>query len=433
MGSSPLLNVRGYQQLLSDRRAVAFSAAGFVARLPLSMTGMGIVLLVSLTTGSFGQAGLLTAAATLTGAFVAPWWGRATDRVGQARVLLVAVLINVLSVALLVTAIELSWPIAASLAAAIGVGIGFSLAGSAVRARWTLRLEDSPLLNTAFALEAMLDEVVFIIGPVLVTFLATALHPALGVSVSAVIGLIGAVALAAQRGSQPPIRSTASGHRNSSPLPWRILLPIAIACVALGMVFGAMEVNIVAFAKEAGVLPYAGLILIAWSFGSLVAGAVAGAITWRVSPARRFRVGASLLALSLLPLPFASHPVGVALLLIVSGMAIAPTLIASVAVTQSAVDQTRLTEALAWSSTGLAAGLAGGAAVVGHVIDGSGAQAGFVAVGIAGLLLALSAIFVRGPRPAAEPASAQVISAARPSSIDTPEAQNSHPQVGSRS
>jgi hypothetical protein len=73
-----------------------------------------------------------------------------------------------------------------SLVAAIGVGAGFTLAGSAVRARWTLRLNGSPLLNTAFALEAMLDEVVFIVGPVLVTFLATALHPALGVSVSAV-------------------------------------------------------------------------------------------------------------------------------------------------------------------------------------------------------------------------------------------------------
>jgi hypothetical protein len=227
----------------------------------------------------------------------------------------------------------------------------------------------------------MLDEVVFIIGPVLVTFLATALHPALGVSVSAVIGLIGAVALAVQRGSQPPIRSTASGHRNSSPLPWRILLPDSDRLCGPRHGVRGMEVNIVAFAKEAGVLPYAGLILIAWSFGSLVAGAVTGAITWRVSPARRFRVGASLLALSLLPLPFISHPVGVALLLIVSGMAIAPTLIASVAVTQSAVDQTRLTEALAWSSTGLAAGLAGGAAVVGQVIDGSGAQAGFVAGG----------------------------------------------------
>jgi MFS family permease len=428
-----LLNVRGYQQLLSDRRAVAFSAAGFVARLPLSMTGIGIVLLVSLTTGSFGRAGLLTAAATLTGAFVAPLWGRATDQVGQARVLLVAVLINVTSVAVLVTAIELSWPLAAGLAAAIGVGIGFSLAGSAVRARWTLRLNDSPLLNTAFALEAMLDEVVFIIGPVLVTFLATAFHPALGISVSAVIGLFGAVALAAQRSSEPAIRSTTRSHLTSSRLPWRVLLPIAIACFALGMVFGGMEVNIVAFAKEAGVLPYAGLILMAWAFGSLVAGAVTGAITWRVTPARRFRVGASLLALSLLPLPFVSHPVVVPLLLIVSGVTIAPTLIASVAVTQSAVDQTRLTEALAWSSTGLAAGVAAGAAVVGHVIDGSGAQAGFVAIATSGLLLALSAIFVRGPRPTTEPTPAQVVVAARPSETSTPAAQSSHPQVGIRS
>ena len=428
-----MLNLHAYRQVLSDRRAVAFSLAGFVARLPLSMTGIGIVLLVSLTTGSFGQAGLLTAAATLTGAFVAPVWGRATDRVGQARVLLITVLINVVSVALLVTAIESSWPIAVSVAAAVGVGIGFSLAGSAVRARWTLRLNGSPLLDTAFALEAMLDEVVFIIGPVLVTFLATALHPALGISVSAVIGLAGAVGLAAQRSSQPPIRSELHNHVGASRLPWRVLVPVAIACVGLGMVFGAMEVNVVAFAKEAGVLPYAGLILMAWSFGSLVAGAVTGVITWCVPPARRFRVGATLLALSLLPLPFVSQPVAVALLLILSGMAIAPTLIASVGVTQSAVDQTRLTEALAWSSTGLAAGVAAGAAVVGHVIDSSGAQAGFVAVAIAGLLLALGAIFVRGPRLGAEPNVDQRHTPANADSTGTPGAQSSHPQVGTRS
>lgn len=392
--------LRRYREMLSDRQAVAFSLAGFVARLPMSMTGIGIVLLVSLTTGSFGFAGLLTAAGTVTGAVVAPLWGRATDRVGQARVLLIAVVINVLSVALLVTAVELAWPVTVSLAAAIGIGAGFTLAGSAVRARWTLRLNGSPLLHTAFALEAMLDEVVFIVGPVLVTFLATVFHPALGISVSAIIGLIGAVALAAQRSSQPPIRLTPrGGHVGSSRLPWRVLVPVAIACAALGMVFGGMEVTVVAFAKAAGVLGYAGVILMAWAFGSLVAGAVTGAITWHASPAKRFRVGASLLALSLLPLPFVGNPVVLALLLMLSGVAIAPTLIASVAVTQSSVDQTRLTEALAWISTGMAAGVALGAAAVGHVIDSLGAQAGFVAVAIAGLLLTLSVLFVRGQPP----------------------------------
>jgi predicted MFS family arabinose efflux permease len=434
-GSLPLvINTHPYRQVLSDRRALAFSLAGFVARLPMSMTGIGIVLLVSLTTGSFGLAGSLTAAATVTAAVVAPLWGRATDRVGQARVLLVTVLINVLSVAVLVSAIELSWPLPVSFVAAVGIGVGFSLAGSSVRARWTLRLNGSPLLHTAFALEAMSDEIVFIIGPVLVTFLATALHPALGISVSAVIGLIGAVALAAQRSTQPPTRSSSDGHGGWTRIPWRVLLPVAVACSALGMIFGGMEVNIVAFAKEAGVLPYAGLILIAWSFGSLVAGAVTGAITWHASPARRFRVGATLLALSLLPLPFISHPVGVATLLIPSGMAIAPTLIASVGVTQSAVDQSRLTEALAWSSTGLAGGVAIGAAAVGHVIDSWGAQAGFVAVAIAGLLLTLSVLFVRGPHGSIEPTPHPVaMPVASPELTNTPAADSSHPQVGTRS
>jgi MFS family permease len=420
-----LLNLHRYQQILSDRRARAFSMAGFVARLPLSMTGIGIVLLVSLTTSSFGQAGLLIAVVTLTAAVVAPLWGRATDRAGQARVLLLAALINSLSLAVLIVAVELAWPLAVSVGAAVGVGAGFTLAGSAVRARWTLRLNGSPLLNTAFALEAMLDEVVFIIGPILATFLATALHPALGVITSAAIGLIGAVALAVQPSSQPPARSASRGHVALSRLPWLVLLPVAIASAAMGMVFGGMEVVIVAFAKEVGVLPYAGVILMAWAFGSLVAGAVTGAIAWRASPARRFRIGASLLALSLLPMPFVSHPVVLAFLLILSGMAIAPTLIASVAVTHGSVDQSRLTEALAWISTGMAAGVAAGAAGAGQLIDYTGVQAGFVGVAVAGLLLTLSAVFVRGRR------SREPVSPIRLSSDprDTPAAEASRPPV----
>ena len=271
---------------------------------------------------------------------------------------------------------------------------------------------------------------VFIIGPVLVTFLATALHPALGVGVSAVIGLIGAVALAAQRSSQPPIRPTQQRPCRTE--------SVAVACPGPGghrlgpsaWCFGGMEVVVVAFAKEAGVLPYAGVILMAWAFGSLVAGAVTGAISWQASPARRFRVGATLLALSLLPLPFVSHPVGLALLLTLSGMAIAPTLIASVAVTQSSVDQTSADRGacveLDWygrwrrrrrSCRWLADRPA------------RGAQAGFVGVAIAGLLLTLSALFVRGPRPGVEPDP----NGSRPSGLtDTPAAESSRPPVGTR-
>jgi predicted MFS family arabinose efflux permease len=323
----------------------------------------------------------------------------------------------------LIISVQAGWPLLASALASAGVGLGFSSAGAAVRARWSHRLSGSPLLNTAFAFEAMLDEVVFIVGPVLVTFLATSLHPALGIATSGAIGLVGAVALAAQRGSQPPIHPGTRQRGGSHLLPVRILLPVAIACCALGMVFGGMEVVVVAFAKASGVLAYTGVILMAWALGSLMAGALTGTIAWRASPAKRFRLGAASLAVSLVPLIFVSDPLIFALLLMLSGIAIAPTLIASVAVTQTAVPPSRLTEALAWTSTGLAAGVAAGAAVLGQVIDVWGWRAGFIGVAGAGLALIVAAFFVRadvqGRRIAdpAEPTSgASPISRARPDS-----------------
>jgi len=390
-----------YRQILTDPRARAFSAAGLVARLPISMTGLGIVLLISLTSGSFGRAGLVAAVGTLTGAVAAPLWGQAMDRLGQARVLTIAAMVNSASLALLVSSVQLGWPLALTLVAALGVGAGFSSAGSAVRARWSHRLRESPLLQTAFALEAVLDEVIFIVGPVLVTFLATAVHPALGVSVSAVIGLVGALLLAAQRSTQPPAVPH-DRNRRAEPLPLRVLLPVSLASLALGAVFGGMEVVVVAFAKETGVLPYAGFFITAWSFGSLLAGVATGAIAWRADPATRFRVGAAALAASLLPLPFLGSPLPVAGLLLISGMAIAPILIASVAVIESSVPTTRLTEALNWIMTGMAVGLAIGAAAIGHLIDLAGARGGFFGVVGAGVLLVASALTVRA-RPAVSP------------------------------
>ena len=198
-----------YRQVLGTPEARAFTAAGFAARLPMSMTGLGIVLFISITSGSYGRAGLVTAVATLTTAVAAPAWGRLIDRIGQAPVLIAATIIYNLSTGALITSVLLDAPFAVTLLTAVGVGLGFSSAGAAVRARWSHRLRGTPLLNTAFAWEAVLDEVVFIVGPVLATFLATAVHPALGLAAGGVVGLVGAFVLAAQRGTQPPLASRA--------------------------------------------------------------------------------------------------------------------------------------------------------------------------------------------------------------------------------
>lgn len=391
-----------YRVVLADPAARAFSLAALVARLPISMTGIGIVLLVSLESGSFGRAGLVTGAGTMTAAVSAPLWGRAVDRLGQASVLVTASLVWTVAQGLLVTGVLLGWPFGAVVAAAVGVGLGFSSAGSAVRARWNHRLQGSPLLDTAFAFEAVLDEVVFIVGPVLVTFLATRIHPAVALGVSAALGLVGALALAAQRATEPPRQPRRTADTVRARIDPGALAPVVVASVALGAIFGGMEVVIVAFATESGVLPWAGAILMAWAVGSLLAGVVAGTLTWRRSPAARFRIGAACLALSLLPLPWLHAPLLLAAVLVVGGMAIAPTMIASVSVTQAAVPHSRLTEALAWSSTGLAGGLAVGAAAMGLLIDRGGSQLGFAGVVGAGVLLTVAALGVRA-RPVAAP------------------------------
>lgn len=395
--------IGGYLTLLSDRTALAFTLAGFIARLPVSMTGLGIVLLISLTTGSYGSAGLVTACATLTGAVASPWWGRRIDRIGQARSLVVAALICNLSLVLLIVTVQLRLPLPVTCLAAVGVGLGTPSAGSAVRARWTHRLRNSPLLGTAYAFEAVVDEVIFIVGPVLATFLATSLHPALGLISCVVLGLAGAFALAAQRGSQPPVAGTGDGPAGDARLPLPLLIPIVLCCAALGMLFGGMEVVIIAFADAAGVLPFAGFIVMAWAAGSLISAVATGTISWRHAPAHRFRVGAIVLAASMMPLLLIRQPVAVALLLVLSGLAIAPTLIASVAVTQESVPATRLTEAFGWTSTGMAAGVAAGAAGLGQLIDRLGADAGFWGIAAIGVLLAVAALFVRDRRPAVTP------------------------------
>jgi MFS family permease len=409
-----------YRQVLADPRARAFSGAGFLARLPLSMTGIGIVLLVSLTTGSFGRAGIVAGVGTLCAAVAAPGWGRMMDRLGQARVLLTAATIWVGGLTLVIVSVVAAWPLGVTLVGSIAAGLGYTSAGAAVRARWTHRLEASPLLNTAYAVEAVVDEVIFIVGPVLVTYLATSFHPALGIVACLVLGLVGALLLAGQRSTQPPVRVQPSDGAVATHIRPSVLVPIAACCAALGAVFGGMEVAIVAFAREAGVLRYAGVILMVWALGSLVSGVVTGSIQWRATPARRFRVGAAALACSVIPLPFVHDPVLMAGLLTLSGLAIAPTMIASIAVTQASVPGDRLNEALGWTSTGLATGVAIGAAGIGQLVDRFSPTAAFWGLVGAGGLLLLAGLFVRGggrvsPAPRGTPAAG-----AAPEPVDNP-------------
>lgn len=369
-----------YRAVLSRPGALPFSLAGLIGRLPISMVGLGLVLLVEDATGSYGSAGLVSAAYVLGNAALAILSGRLIDRFGQGRVLPVMVTASAVSLAATVWAVQEGFgsPIPHLFAAVAGATM--PQIGSCVRARWVNLLGSDPKLHTAFSYEAVMDETVFITGPILVTALATAVDPVAGLATAIVCGLVGGWALAVQRRTEPPPRPSHRTGGPRTPMPWRLLGVLVFCSAMLGAVFGGAEVATVAFADEQGRPAWAGPLLGLWAAGSLLAGLAYGAMRWRTTSLLRFRIAAAGLALSLVPLPFIGSFAVLAPVLLLAGFAISPTLISLTALVAEQVPASRLTEGLAVVHAGMAAGIAPGAALVGTVIDEHGASASYVVV-----------------------------------------------------
>jgi MFS family permease len=374
-----------YRRVLGLPGALLFSMSGLVARLPISMVSLGIVVLVSTRTGSYSLAGSVSAAYLVAGAVFAVLQARLIDRLGQGRVLPVSVAVFAAGLVAMMAAVETErpapWP---HLFAAVA-GASLPQIGSSVRARWSLLVPDKQGLHTAFAFEAVVDETVFIVGPALVTVLATTVHPLAGLGAAVLAALIGTAVLVSQRRTEPPA-SGATRHHPSDPMPWRMLGPLVACAFMMGALLGGAEVATVAFSDELGAKPLSGLMLALWALGSLLSGLVTGAVHLRASNAARFRWGMLALGLLMLPLPFVNGFVLLAVFLFLSGFAISPTLIASFAWIEESVPSGRLTEGITVFTTGLAAGLAPGAALVGLVVDAAGASASYGVTAVAGLL-----------------------------------------------
>jgi MFS family permease len=390
-----------YRRILGRPGTALFSATGLVARLPMSMVGLGIVLLVEGRSGSYGVAGAVAAAYMVANAVLAIVQGRLVDKLGQARVLSGASAAFGVAMVLLMWSVEADWPIATAYAFAALSGATLPQIGSCVRARWSYVLSAPAEVQTAYALEAVVDEVVFMLGPILVTVLATSIDPVAGLVTAVVAGVGGSLAFSAQRATEPAAQPHDRSTGARPPMPWRTVVPLVVVFAGLGILFGAAEVTTVAFAEEQGSKAYAGPLLALWALGSLVAGVVTGAVTWHKGPTARLRWGALGMACAMAPLSFIGSVPLMGVLLLFGGLAIAPTLVAAMSLTALSVPSSRLTEGMAIMHTGLVAGVAPGATISGFVVDHSGASAAYLVSLAAGVVAVLAAQAI--PRPSREP------------------------------
>lgn len=387
-----MLSVAPYRSVLTLSGARGLVVAGFVGRLPMAMLGLGSVLLVRWSTGSYGVAGAIAATLALSAAVNGPLLGRLADRHGQARLLVAALAVHTVALIGLTVAALLRAPAVALFPFAALGGATAPPMSSLIRARWSALLPGDGRLHSAFALESVLDEVIFIVGPVLVTALATAWHPAAGVLASLSASLLGGLAFAAQRRTAPTV-SPREHRRRASVIRVPGLRALAATFVMLGAVFGTLEVAMVAFAASKGHPVAAGPLLAAFAVGSMLAGVVYGGLDVSWPPHRCFQVGVVVLAAATVPLVAVPSVPVMAAAAVLAGVGVSPTIIAGYALADELVPPAARTEGFTWLVTAVGVGFAPGAALAGWVADHATGAAPF-GVTIAAAALAVVVVLV---------------------------------------
>ncbi|MPM38197.1 hypothetical protein SDC9_84826 [bioreactor metagenome] len=367
-----------------------------MARLPIGMTGLAMVILISSGYGSYALGGATTAAYVLAVAIGAPQISRAVDRYGQSRVMLPAVTLSGLAGLGLTYAAAQHAPGAVLIVLAVVAGGAQGSMPTLVRARWTHVARNASQLHTAFSVEAALDEIAFMVGPVLATWLATAVAPWLPLVLAGGIQILGGWLFLTQRATEPPASGAPVRGTAGSLLSIRVLWLVFAAYLMLGIVFGGVDVSTVAYAKELGRPSSAGPALMVFSFGSFLAGLVYGGRRWRGAPWQHFAAGTVLIGLGAGSFFFATSIEMLALLMFLTGLALSPTFVAGQTLVQHLVPADRVTEGFAWVATSINAGVSLGSSLAGVGLDRAGSPGGF-AVTLAGACLALVVALAAAP------------------------------------
>ncbi|HEY3293416.1 MAG TPA: MFS transporter [Candidatus Nanopelagicaceae bacterium] len=386
-----------YRQLLKIPGAFRFSIAGFVARMPISMDSLALIFIVYHASHSYALAGTLAAVGEIVVTGAVPFWARIADRFGQSRTLYIVIPSRAIFLTLFILLVTHHAPVWTWFVTIIGVELSVINAGGLVRRRWSWILgDDRHLINTAYSYEGLMDEFIFILGPVIATFCATTIAPAAALIVGLVLMVSGSTVFALQKSSEPPPhpRDLAAPHPAVMRNP--TMQAIFFSTIFLGAFFSAVGLVVVAFAQERHATSQTGLVLAAWAAGSGVAAFINGSIKWKINHARRFTIFLSALTLLSVPLIFVHNLPFLVLALFCNGLAIAPLMVAAYGVAENAVPSEQITETLAWVFAGLPVGGALSSAFSGWMIDNYGAQRAFlVPVGALCFAMAMSLPYFR--------------------------------------
>ncbi|GAA4926662.1 MFS transporter [Streptomyces coeruleoprunus] len=382
----------GYAEILRAPHALRLLVGTLVGRLPNGTGHIAIMLFVRAEGGSYTLGGTLAAAYGLATAVGQPLLGRAVDLYGQPRVQLPSAVVSALGMIVLALTGVASLPLA--FAAVIVAGLFTPPLEGGLRALWPSVLRREDQVHRAYALDAVAQEVMFTVGPLLVTLLVAVRSPAAALLVINVIGVLGALSVVVSKPSREWRSEPREAHWLGA-LRSPGLLALLGAFFFVGLALGSITVAGVAYADDHGDGSVYGWLMAALGLGALVGGTVYGARPWAGPPEPRLRVLVALLALGYLPLTLTPGVVAMTALAALSGVFLAPAIACAFLVVDRHAPRGTVTEAFSWLVTTFGVGAAVGTAAAGPAVELSGTTASFAVAGAGGFAALLVLLATR--------------------------------------
>ena len=381
-----------YRDFLATAHVAPLLGFAVLARLPTGVNALAVVFFLEARTGSFAFAGLVAGALAIGSAVGAPLQGRLVDAHGARRVLLPLSLVHAGGLAAIVVLGEARAGLTALMPAAFIAGAALPPVSSVTRTLWPVLLSGrTSVLNAAFALDSVVIELVFVLGPLLAAGVSLWVGPAGALAVSGAAVVVGTAAFTAlkpvrEMERRPHLRRGLLGALDSAGMRTLVLVTLPVGCS-----FGAIEITLPAYGEARGAVAWAGLLLGLHALGSAIGGLVYGGFTRRRALRDSYVRLTVLLPLGFLPLAVAAPLPAMAVLLFAAGAVIAPLLATGHQLVSDVAPRGMVTEAYTWSITALVAGIAAGSALTGALVETAGWRAGFLVAVMAALVAAATA------------------------------------------